>query len=50
MADSTRTSFATMIILLVAFALVSVLFWAWFRFRPSRVPVGPEGPESHPGL
>jgi hypothetical protein len=50
LADTTRTSFATMIILLVAFALVSVLFWAWFRFRPSRVPVGPEGPESHPGL
>jgi hypothetical protein len=50
LADTTRTSFFTMIALLVAFAVASVVFWAWFRFRPSAEPVGPEGPESHPGL
>ena len=33
-ADTTRTSFFTMIVLLVGFGLASVLFWAWFRFRP----------------
>ena len=36
LADSTRTSFFTLIILLVGFGLASVLFWAWFRFRPQR--------------
>ncbi len=35
-ADSTRTSFLTMVILLAAFGLASVLFWAWFRYRPAR--------------
>jgi len=34
LADSTRTSFFTLIALLVVFAVSSVLFWAWFRFRP----------------
>ena len=34
LADSTRTSFATMVVLLIGFAVVSVAFWAWFRFRP----------------
>jgi hypothetical protein len=38
LADSTRTSFFTMVVLLVAFGLASVLFWAWFRFRPSGAP------------
>jgi hypothetical protein len=50
LANTTRTSFLTMVVLLVAFAVASVAFWAWFRFRPSAEPVGPEGPESHPGL
>jgi len=50
LADTTRTSFFTMIMLLAAFAVASVAFWAWFRFRPSAEPLGPEGPESHPGL
>ena len=36
MADTTRTSFFTMIVLLLGFGLASVLFWAWFRFRPDR--------------
>ena len=36
MADTTRTSFITLVILLVAFGIASVLFWAWFRFRPTR--------------
>jgi hypothetical protein len=34
LADSTRTSFFTLIALLAVFAVSSVLFWAWFRFRP----------------
>jgi hypothetical protein len=38
LADTTRTSFFTLIVLLVVFAAVSVLFWAWFRFRPSHKP------------
>lgn len=40
MADSTRTSFLTMVALLIGFGLASVLFWAWFRFRPRRVAAG----------
>jgi hypothetical protein len=34
LADPTKTSFFTMAILLVVFAVVSVAFWGWFRFRP----------------
>lgn len=36
MADTTRTSFLTLVALLAAFGVASVLFWAWFRFRPKR--------------
>ncbi len=36
LADSTRTSFVTLILLLAFFGLASVLFWAFFRFRPKR--------------
>lgn len=36
LADTTRTSFFTLILLLVVFAISSVLFWAYFRFRPAR--------------
>jgi hypothetical protein len=43
LADSTRTSFFTLIALLVAFGVASVLFWAYFRFRPER-------PGDTPGL
>jgi hypothetical protein len=43
LADTTRTSFFTLILLLLAFGLASVLFWAWFRFRPRR-PAGPTAP------
>ncbi len=42
MADSTRTSFITMVVLLAVFSLASVAFWAWFRFRPD--PHRAEGP------
>jgi hypothetical protein len=35
LADTTRTSFLTVVGLLVTFGLASVAFWAWFRFRPS---------------
>ena len=34
LADTTRTSLLTVILLLVAFGGGSVLFWAYFRFRP----------------
>ncbi|HEY7023804.1 MAG TPA: FGLLP motif-containing membrane protein [Candidatus Limnocylindrales bacterium] len=34
LADPTQTSFFTMLVLLVVFAVVSALFWGWFRFRP----------------
>jgi hypothetical protein len=36
LADTTRTSFFTLVLLLIAFGLASVLFWAYFRFRPKR--------------
>lgn len=36
LADSTRTSFVTLILLLAFFGIASVLFWAYFRFRPKR--------------
>jgi hypothetical protein len=36
LADSTRTSFFTLVLLLAFFGLASVLFWAYFRFRPKR--------------
>jgi hypothetical protein len=38
LADTTRTSFFTLILLLAVFAISSVLFWAYFRFRPARTP------------
>jgi hypothetical protein len=47
LADSTRTSFFTLVALLVAFGIASVLFWAYFRFRPSRgTPPEPTGTSS----
>ncbi|MEA2675918.1 MAG: hypothetical protein QOJ81_59 [Chloroflexota bacterium] len=36
LADTTRTSFFTLILLLALFGISSVLFWAYFRFRPAR--------------
>ena len=36
LADTTRTSFFTLIALLAVFGVASVLFWAYFRFRPAR--------------
>ncbi len=38
MGDTTRTPFMTMVVLLIAFGLASVAFWAYFRFR-RRLPV-----------
>ena len=40
LSDTTRTSFVTAVALLIGFAIGSVLFWAWFRFRPLSRPVG----------
>ena len=37
LADTTRTSFFTLVVLLAGFGLASVAFWAYFRFRPRRV-------------
>jgi hypothetical protein len=34
LADSSRSSFLTVIVLLVGFGIASVAFWAWFRYRP----------------
>ncbi len=42
LADTTRTSFFTLVLMLGGFGLASVLFWAWFRFRPD--PHRTEGP------
>jgi uncharacterized membrane protein YhdT len=36
LADTTRTSFFTLVLLLIGFGLASVLFWAYFRFRPKK--------------
>ncbi len=36
LADTTRTSFFTLLVLLIGFAAASVLFWGWFRFRPKK--------------
>ncbi len=38
MADTTRTSFLTLVLLLASFGLASLLFWAYFRYRPARQP------------
>ncbi len=36
LADSTRTSFITLVVLLALFGIASVAFWAYFRFRPKK--------------
>jgi hypothetical protein len=36
LADSTRTSFLTLVVLLALFGIASVAFWAYFRFRPKK--------------
>ncbi|HUP82743.1 MAG TPA: FGLLP motif-containing membrane protein [Candidatus Limnocylindria bacterium] len=41
LADSTRTSFFTLVALLALFGVASVLFWAYFRFRPARIAAAP---------
>lgn len=35
--DDTRASFLTLVVLLAGFGLASIVFWGYFRFRPSRV-------------
>jgi hypothetical protein len=37
LADASRTPMTTIVVLLLSFGLGSVLFWAYFRFRPARV-------------
>jgi hypothetical protein len=37
LADASRTPMVTIVVLLLSFGLGSVLFWAYFRFRPARV-------------
>ena len=44
LADTTRTSFFTLILLLAGFGIASVLFWAYFRFRPARRAAPPAAP------
>ena len=34
LSDTSRTPLMTVLSLLVGFCVVSVAFWAWFRFRP----------------
>jgi hypothetical protein len=41
LADTTRTSFFTLLVLLALFGLASVLFWAYYRFRPHRAAAPP---------
>ncbi|HUG49019.1 MAG TPA: FGLLP motif-containing membrane protein [Candidatus Limnocylindria bacterium] len=43
MADATRGSFLTMVVLVAGFAIFSAAFWAWFRFRPT--PMAPAAAE-----
>ena len=47
LADSTRTSFFTLVLLLAFFGIASVLFWAYFRFRPKKA--APESAPEHAG-
>jgi hypothetical protein len=42
LSDTSRTPLFTVVALLLGFSLVSVAFWAWFRFRSDRP--APEGP------
>jgi hypothetical protein len=46
LADTTRTSFFTLIALLAVFGISSVLFWAYFRFRPARRAAAPPGSDT----
>ena len=36
LADTTQTSFLTLVALLAGFGIASIVFWAWFRFRPKK--------------
>jgi hypothetical protein len=38
LSDTSRTPLFTVVALLLGFSLVSVAFWAWFRFRPDQPP------------
>jgi hypothetical protein len=42
LSDTSRTPLFTVVALLLGFSLVSVAFWAWFRFRSDQP--APEGP------
>ena len=41
LSDSSRTPLFTVLALLIGFSLVSVAFWAWFRFRSGPAAEGP---------
>ena len=49
LADTTRTSLFTVVLLLAAFGGGSVLFWAYFRFRPRPRPDAPTPPMTSSG-
>ncbi len=44
--DSSRNSLITMVLLLAVFGVSSVLFWAYFRFRPQRIGAEPPSEEA----
>ena len=44
--DSSRNSLFTMVLLLAVFGVSSVLFWAYFRFRPQQVGAEPPSEEA----
>jgi hypothetical protein len=44
LSDTSRTPLFTVIVLLIGFSLVSVAFWAWFRYRDLRA--SPDAPAS----
>lgn len=43
LSDTSRTPLLTVLGLLIGFSLVSVAFWAWFRFRPEPSEAGSAG-------
>ena len=49
LADTTRTSLFTVVALLLVFGGGSVLFWAYFRFRPEPASTPPPTPPATPG-
>ena len=46
MGDSSRNSVVTMVLLLAVFGVSSVIFWAFFRFRPQKPGAEPPSEEA----